>query len=440
MNWLMLKNLRKLMERTLIGDSVPALVRWGKHVPRSVIRRLQAESFRDVVRYTAAHQKFFARKLAENHIDIRRVRSPEDLGGIFTTADDLLHLPAEDFLCRPPQAVFETTGTSGSPKRVYFGYDELDLIARYEAAAMYENGVRPGDRVVCTFDAGYWISSWVSFLACKQIGALCSAVGKPHPREVYSRLAAYRYNVILADPTWLVSLSAIAEKEGTFPIKLIFTAGDRMNEASRAYVQDVWKAPVILGYGSTEQGGGAGMECKRRNGIHLDEYNLYFELLEPDADGYGELVVTTLSRRTMPLIRYRVSDVTRFIDGPCACGTTLRRIEPIRGRRDEMVVMGAGNLHPGIFDQVLRDVDGISPHWQVAVKQNGLTDVLEFRVEPTNGVAPAVIQRAIERNLESRYPDLWANRQCGMYELALRINAPGVLGQGRKPKRLVDER
>jgi phenylacetate-CoA ligase len=197
---------------------------------------------------------------------------------------------------------------------------------------------------------------------------------------------------------------------------------------------------VILGYGSTEQGGGAGMECRRRNGLHLDEYNLYFELLNPDAEGYGELVVTTLSRRTMPLIRYRVSDVTRFIDEPCPCRTTLRRIEPIRGRRDEMVVMGAGNLHPGIFDQILHDVDGISDQWQVAVKQNGLTDVLEFRVELTNGADPAALQRVIEKNMESRYPDLWANRQCGMYQLAFRICDPGALGQGRKPKRLVDER
>ena len=73
---MMLQNVRKIVERTLIGESVPALVRWGKHVPRSVICRLQADGFREVVRYAAAHQKFFGRQLAEKHIDIRRVRSP----------------------------------------------------------------------------------------------------------------------------------------------------------------------------------------------------------------------------------------------------------------------------------------------------------------------------------------------------------------------------
>jgi phenylacetate-CoA ligase len=436
----MIETVRKLVEQTLIRDSVPSLVRWGKHVPRAVIQRIQADGFQQVVRYAAAHQKFFARKLAAHGIDIDRVQGPEDLGEVFTTADDLLRFPAEDFLCRAPQAVFETTGTTGSPKRVYFSYDELEFIARYEAAAMYENGVRPDDRVVCTFDAGYWISSWVSFLACKQIGAFCSAIGKPHPRDLYTRLGVYRYNVIVADPTWLVSLSALAEQEGTFPVKLILAAGDRMTERYRSYVQDVWQAPVVLGYGSTEQGGGVGMECLERRGIHLDEYNFYFELLDADADGYGELVVTTLSRRTMPLIRYRVSDITRFMDEPCVCGATIRRIEPIRGRRDEMVVMGAGNLHPGIFDQVLHDVNGISDHWQVAVRQEGLKDILEFRLELEAGADAAAIQQAIEKNLAARYPDLWANRQCGMYELALRPYARGALGQGRKVKRLVDER
>ena len=150
----MLNTFRRFVERRLLGDSIPALVRWGKHASREVIRRLQADGFREVVRYAAAHQKFFARQLAEQHIDVRRVRSPEDLGDIFTTADDLLRLPADDFLCRPPQAVFETTGSTGSPKRVYFGYDELDFTARYEAAALYELGLRPDDRVICTFDAG----------------------------------------------------------------------------------------------------------------------------------------------------------------------------------------------------------------------------------------------------------------------------------------------
>ena len=436
----MLTGVRKLVERAVIGDSAPALVRFGRTVPRPFIRRLQAESFRDVFRYAARRQKFLARKLREAGIDPARVRGPEDLGHVFTTADDLLGLPPEDFLCREPQAVFETTGTSGAPKRTYFSYEEIEAAAHHEGAALYQNGVRPGDRVVCAFDAGYWISSWVTFLACKKMGVFCSAVGKPQPKDIYSRLGLYRYNVIVADPTWLVSLSEIAEKQGAFPVKLILAAGDRMTDVYRSYVQDVWKAPVILGYGSTEAGGGLGMECRERAGYHVDEFDFLLEIAEPDAEGYGELVMTTLARRTMPLIRYRVRDVTRFIDEPCPCGVTLRRISRIKGRRDEMVVMGAGNMHPEIFERVLDDVEGLSDRWQVAVRQEGIRDILEFRLELTNGTNPPAVEQAVRRNIESRYPDVWANHVCGMYQLAFRFLPPGSLGQARKPKRLVDER
>lgn len=436
----MLKSAQRLLERMVVGDSIPSLVRWGESMPRPWIQRLQEDAFREVFRYAARRQKFLAGKLQSAGIDPDRVQRPADLGGIFTTPEDLLSLPPEEFLCREPEAVFETTGTSGAPKRIYFGYDELDESARHEAAALYKNGVRRGDRVVCTFDGGYWISGWVTFLACRKLGAFCSAIGKPPPRELYNRLPLYKYNVIAADPTWLVSLSEIAEKEGTFPVRLIMAAGDRMTDVYRRYVQDVWKAPVILGYGSTEAGGGVGMECRRQQGYHLDEYDFLFEVVDPDTQGYGELVMTTLTRRTQPLIRYRMRDVTRFVKEPCECGVTIGRIEPIRGRRDEMVVMGAGNMHPEIFERILHDVEGISGNWQVAVRQQGLRDVLEFRLELTNGIGPEQVEQEVRRNLEMRYPEVWSNYVCNMYTLKFCYPSAGALEHGRKARRLIDER
>ena len=435
----MFSEARRVFEQIFVGQSVPALVRWGKRTPTALVRKIRADSFVEVVNYAATRQKFFARQLRQYGIDIKDVRRPEDLGDIFTTPEDLRNLPPEDFLCREPELAFETTGTSGGPKRVYFSYEELDFAARYEAAALYENGVHAGDRVVCTFDAGYWLSAWVTFLACRNIGVFCSATGKPHPREIYSRMSIYKYNVIVADPTWLVSLSEIAEKEGTFPLKYIMAAVDRMTDVYRQYVEDVWKCPVLLGYGSTEQTG-AGMECRRKDGYHVDDFNFWFEIVDQDKDGYGELVVTTLTRRTMPFIRYRVRDITRFIEPWCPCGAPLRRIERIRGRRDEMVVMGAGNMYPEIFERLLHEVPGIGENWQVAVRQEGRHDILEFRLELTNGISTAKVEAAIQANLQNLYPDIWANLACGMYQVVFRFVPTGSIEQGRKQRRLVDER
>ena len=149
-------------------------------------------------------------------------------------------LPAEDFLCREPELVFETTGTSGGPKRVYFSYEELDFAARYEAAALYENGVGPVRAWSAPLTAGYWISSWV--LPCVQeSGRVLLRRGQaasardllPHGRVPLRRGHG--------GPTWLVSFSEIAEKEGAFPLRLIMAAGDRMTDVYRA----TWK-----GFGS----------------------------------------------------------------------------------------------------------------------------------------------------------------------------------------------
>jgi phenylacetate-CoA ligase len=436
----MLSKIQRLAEKMVVGDSTSSLVKWGRAMPGLTIRPYQLSAFREVVRYAARRQKFFAEKLREHGLEASRIRSPEDLAGFFTTPEDLISRPSEHFLCRPPQLAFETTGTSGPPKRIYFTYDELERCARYEAAGLLEAGVRPEDRVVCTFDAGYWVSGWVTFFACKQLGVFCSAIGKPQPRELYSRMNAYRYNVIVADPTWLVSFTEIAEKSGTFPLRLIIAAGDRMSQAYRKYIQGVWNAPIFLGYGSTEAGGGIGMECHQHSGYHVDEFNFLFEIVDQDDDGYGELVFTTLARRTQPLIRYRARDVTRLLSGLCPCGVQLPRLDMIKGRRDEMVVMGAGNLHPAMFERVLHEVGGISDNWQVAVRQEGLRDVLEFRVELTNGVSAHQIEKKIAGNLEAFYPDVWANHLCGMYELAFRFLPEGALGRARKPKRLLDER
>src|SRR5260370_3074210 len=135
----MLGNFRKLVESAFIRDSVPALAQWGKRVPPSLIRSIQADGFRDLVRYAAPRQEFFSRKLLERGIDVTKVRRPDDLRDIFTTSDDLLNFPIEDFLCSEPQAVFETTGTSGAPKRVYFTYQDLEFAARSAAAPLYPN-------------------------------------------------------------------------------------------------------------------------------------------------------------------------------------------------------------------------------------------------------------------------------------------------------------
>jgi phenylacetate-CoA ligase len=162
---------------------------------------------------------------------------------------------------------------------------------------------------------------------------------------------------------------------------------------------------------------------------------------EVDAQGYGEVVYTTLSHRAMPLIRYRSSDRTQLVDHPCACGISMGRLAKIRGRCDELVVCGMGNVGPWVFEEILRGVPGLGGDWQVVIGQHGTRDVVDLHVEMEDAAGQSAVQTGVLRHLRERFGDFWRNREMGLYDLYVRIHPLGVLrGQGRKLRRVVDQR
>src|SRR5437870_922119 len=154
-----------------------------------------------------------------------------------------------------------------------------------------------------------------------------------------------------------------------------------MTEPARQAVERAWQAPVYLTYGQTEAFGSLGLECREQRGYHRNDLHFLFEVDSADDEGYGELIYTTLTRSVMPLVRYRASDVTRLVDEPCPCGLFAPRIAKIKGRVDEMIVCGMGNISPWVFAEILRDVPHAGDDWQVRVWHENLIDVVELRVE-----------------------------------------------------------
>ena len=202
---------------------------------------------------------------------------------------------------------------------------------------------------------------------------------------------------------------------------------------------------MLLNYGQTEAFGSLGLECLQKQGYHRNDLHFLFEIDRPDADGYGELVYTTLTRDVMPLIRYRASDVTKLVEEPCACGLFAKRLAKVRSRSDEMVVCGMGNVGPWVFEEILRGLAGVGDEWQAVLSNNGRFDVFELRVEAEVGGRSEVggaeaLDRAIRANVKERFPDFWKNLQMGLYELRVTPFSTGSLRTGRKLKRIVDER
>lgn len=337
--------------------------------------------------------------------------------------------------------VFESSGTSGRNKRVYFGRSEWEHMGRTVAAGFRIMGIEPEDRVANAFDFSIWIPGMLCHYGAMANGNFTQAFGKVDPGEVYRRLKQENLNVVLGEPTWIIRLTELAEKHGAVPLKLILGGAEEMPTAAIPWIQSVWKgANLKMCYASVEMALAIGFQpCSNQDGYHLDTVDFLPEIIEPDEAGWGELVFTTLYRRTMPLIRYRTRDVTRLTPGGCPCGSIMPHISRLRGRRDELVVASGGNLYPLMFERILESVPGISHDWQVIFRLDGVREVLELNIETTRSDF-GELDREIHAQATALYPDLMKNLALNIFSLKIVHHPFGSIRSSRKLKRLLDLR
>jgi phenylacetate-CoA ligase len=222
---------------------------------------------------------------------------------------------------------------------------------------------------------------------------------------------------------------------------MMIGGAEEMPAKAVEWIKRVWNGCTVkMCYGTVEQGLSMGFQpCDHHDGYHIDAVDFFPEILEPDADGYGELVFTTLRRTTMPLIRYRSRDVTRIMP-PCPCGLRVTKIEKLRGRRDELIVASGGNLYPLMFERILWQVSGLGLDYQVIFKLEEVIEIVEINVETAREDAAAVLDE-IKQSASDLYPDLMKNLALGIFQMRVRLRAPGsIRGAGRKLRRLIDNR
>ncbi|HEV3141190.1 MAG TPA: hypothetical protein VGY57_11765, partial [Vicinamibacterales bacterium] len=276
------------------------------YFPESAFDAIQRARFRRTVRLAAARSPFYREQFRRRGIDAHRVDHPSQLGDFYTTGDDLRTHGPEAFLVGRADTAFETTGTTSPvPKRVFFSRREISDMGRLSALWLSLLGLRPGDRVVSAFDCSFWVSPYVLRSGLEWLRCFHVEAGKIDPLEFYERAAVYEPTVLFGEPSWIVRLSEIARARGRWPLKFLLAGGENISETARDLVERAWDAPLYLNYGQTESFGALGAECRMKNGYHRNDLYFFFEVANADADGYGEMIYTTLSRDVMPLIRYR---------------------------------------------------------------------------------------------------------------------------------------
>lgn len=337
---------------------------------RRALDSYQLREANRTIAWACARSPFYRNRLTEAAIssldDLRRLP--------FTTAEDLRR-DGPHFLCVSQGDVgrivtLDSSGTTGPPKRTFFTTEDqqsivtyffhgLQLLARArDRVLILLPGARPGS-------AGDLLASAARRLgAVPLLGDLAAGV-----ETLVRTINREEIHTVIGIPVHVLAIARDAAATGQaagFP-KTVLLCSDYIAGSAVQTLRRVWGCEVFGHYGTTEMGLGGGMECHRHCGYHLREADLLFEIVDgatgtPVAEGeFGEVVFMTLTRRGMPLIRYRTGDISRFLPGPCDCGSPLRRLDRVGMRKDGAVSLGGGQaITIGALDEAVFGIQGVA--------------------------------------------------------------------------------
>lgn len=356
------------------------------------LERLQATLHRVYRNVSFYHRRFKAIGFQPEE-DLTDLKDIERLP--FTTSLDVsASYPYEMFAVplREVVRVHSSSGTMTNPRVVGYTRRDLrvwgDLVARILAAG----GVTQDDVIQVTFGYGLLTGGLGIHYGAEAIGAsvLPTSVGRTE-RQI-KIMQDFRTTVLVSTPSYALVIADQIDKMGLdpkiFSLKYCICAGEPWTEAMRQEIEQRLFVKATDNYGISEvMGPGVAGECLEQAGMHVQEDHFYAEIINPqtgqvlDAGEEGELVLTTLTKEAFPVIRYRTGDICRIIAEPCACGRTFRRISRIQGRCDEVVVIKGINIIPERIGDVLQQIKGQRPAYQLVATRHRHQDQLEIWVE-----------------------------------------------------------
>lgn len=429
------------------------LARLVDHVPPWVIRRVARARLLRTLEHVYFNSPAQRERWNRTGIKISDLRSPEVLPHIpLTTGTDLIEHP-EDFLCVPREKlihVVNTTGTKGRPKRVYLTAQDLEQHLSIIGSHFLRLPGPARALVMLSMRLPGWASPEVTKRAFRKAGLFVVLSGTEHsPHEQMAAIREHNINLLLTAPTYLRRLTLEADCDPkTLGVRYVFLGTQPWPEELRTEMEKTWGATLIDSYGSAETLFGFAAECDRQNGLHVPETEFWLEVVDPVSgevlpDGEeGELIITTLSRVGMPLVRYRTGDIAHLLprEGRCACGLPFRKMSRVRGRWDDLLIVGVGtNVYPDSIDAAVMSVPGVTDY-QIVVEKDSYRDALRVTVEHDGegtGLRDAVVKALLTiREIRDGCED---SRTIVIDRFE--VVPPGTLSAGRpKSNRIVDRR
>jgi phenylacetate-CoA ligase len=269
---------------------------------------------------------------------------------------------------------------------------DLDTWSALMARSLACAGARPGDVIHNAYGYGLFTGGLGAHYGAERLGATVVPVSGGGTERQVQLLMDLRARVLCATPSYALNIAEVAEREGvdlrSSALQIGVFGAEPWSEAMRREIEERLGLRAVDVYGLSEiMGPGVAVECRAQSGLHGWEDHFLFEIVDPESgkplpEGTaGELVITTLTKQALPMIRYRTRDVTRVARGRCDCGRTHLRIERITGRNDDMLIIRGVNVYPSQIEAVLVGLPGLAPYYQLVVERHGSLDELTVEVE-----------------------------------------------------------
>jgi len=419
----------------------------------AALRALQSERLREVVRRAYQDVPYYKQKLDEAGVKPADIKSIDDITRLpFTSKDDLRDTYPFGMFAVPMEQVVRLHASSGTTgKSTVVGYTRRDIAtwAEVMARTLAAGGTHQSDVVQNSYGYGLFTGGLGAHYGAELIGASVVPTSGGQTKRQLQILQDFRSTVLCCTPSYALVLAESAKEVGLdfqdLPLRVGFFGAEPWSTTMRQEIEAALHVDALDIYGLSEIiGPGVSFECLDKSGLHINEDHFYPEIVNPETgeqvpDGRpGELVFTTLTKEALPLLRYRVRDLTQLLADPCPCGRTLRRMRRVTGRSDDMLIIRGVNVFPSQIEEVLMGIEETTPNYLLVVdrKPRGM-DELEVQVEVSEETFSDEMSQleALSGRIQNEIENTLALR------VSVRLVEPKTLERSMgKAKRVIDRR
>ena len=364
-------------------------------IDRKALREMQLERLKYIVRYAYENVPMYRRRFDEIGLKPEHIRTLKDIELIpYTTKDDLRDNYPYGMFAVPMKKIIRlhaSSGTTGKP--VVGGYTRRDLdnwstcIARILMMA----GATDEDIFHVAFGYGLFTGGFGLHYGVEKLGATVVPVSSGNTERQLMLMKDFGATALIATPSYAMYLAETAKSKGMLKdlkLHLVCMGAEASTAEMHESLQKLFGALPTENYGLTEVGGpGVSGECREKAGMHINEDMFYPEIVDMEHNRVlgegelGEMVITTLTKEGMPVLRYRTKDITSITYEPCRCGRTLARMSRVVGRTDDMLIIRGVNVFPSQIESVLMGMDELGKMYEIVVDRVNYMDTIEVRVE-----------------------------------------------------------